>query len=389
MEEPTELPQIPDTGEPRFCPECGTRVADLASSCLMCGADLEDEEAAEYEEGDAPFRIPWGGLIAGIVTAFVFVGLVGWLVRAQIIGYVTTPTPAVSPTASIPPSPSASPTATPLPTATFTPVPPRVHQVLTGETCSSVAGAYAIALDVLIALNPEKCGPQGIIRPGDLLLVPASTPTPGPTVTVGPGTPSPTPQCPMLHVVQAGETGLAIAEAYDVPFNLIQTANPQVNFEQLPVNQVLQIPCKEPAPTATPTPDPNATPTPIPKYAAPALLNPPEGASLSDSMVPLQWTAVNLLREDEFYAVRLRRLDGGNTVQSLYTKTTVVRLGGEYAPTEDDPNREYSWEVTVVRQVGTGSSGQPRYTAASHPSERRTFRWLFAVVDGTPSPPPP
>jgi LysM repeat protein len=388
MEEPTELPPVPETGEPRHCPECGSRVANMATSCLMCGADLDVEEE-EYEEEEPRFRIPWGGLIAGIITALVFLGLVGWLVRAQIIGYAATPTPAVTPTSSLPPTRTPTPTETPAPTPTFTPIPPRVHQVQTGETCSSVAGSYGIALDVLTTLNLDKCGPEGIIRPGDLLLVPAATPTPGPTVTVGAGTPSPTPECPMLHVVLAGETGLAIADKYDVPFNLIQTANPQVNFDQLPVNQVLQIPCKDPEPTATPTPDPNATPTPVPKYAAPALLSPADGATVTGGMVPLQWTAVSLLRENEFYAVRLRRLDDGRPVQSLYTKTTLLRLGEEQAPTAEDPTREYSWEVTVVRLSGTAASGQNRYTAASHPSVTRSFQWEFSATDGTPRPASP
>ncbi len=328
--------------------------------------------------------MPWGSLFAGIFTALVFIALIAWLVRAQIVGQPATPTPTLILTATRPPTYTPEPTETPAPTLTFTPIPPRVHQVQTGETCSSVATAHGISLDVLAALNPEKCGPGSIIRPADLLLVPAATMTPGPTITVGPGTPSPTPECPVLHVVQAGETGLAIAEKYDVPFNLVEVANPQADLAQLQVNQVLQIPCKEPVPTATPTMDPNASPTPVPKYAAPALLSPPDGATLTGPLVPLQWTAVSLLRDDEVYAVRLRRLDKGVPVESIYTRTTLVRLGEEYAPSPDDPVREYNWEVTVVREVGTAASGEIRYTAASFSSTRRTFRWLFASAEATP-----
>lgn len=384
MEEPTSLPPIPESGEPRYCPQCGSRVADLASVCLMCGAALDVEEGAPGETPQPRFRIPWGGLIAGILTALAFLAMVGWLVRAQIVGQAGTPTPTLTPTVTLAPTATPEPTETPSPIPTATPVPPQVHQVQSGETCVSVAVAYDITLDQLMALNPEKCGPGGIIRPADLLLIPAATSTPGPTPTVGPGTPSPTPECPMLHVVQAGEAGLVIAEKYGVPFDLVVTANPQVDFERLQVNQVLQIPCGTPVPTPTPTRDPNATPTPIPKYAPPALLSPPNGATLTGSLVPLQWTAVSLLREDEQYAVRLRRLDKSVPVETIMTRTTLVRLGEAYAPSAEEPVLEYSWEVTVVRSAGTSRTGQPRYSAASEPSEERIFRWSFSPENATP-----
>ena len=96
MEEPTSTPPIPESGEPRYCPECGSRVADLATSCLMCGAQLDVEEEAPEEAPPPRFQIPWGGLIAGILTALAFISLVGWLVRAQIAGQSGTPTPTVS-----------------------------------------------------------------------------------------------------------------------------------------------------------------------------------------------------------------------------------------------------------------------------------------------------
>ncbi len=384
MEEPTPKTPIPDSAEPRHCPDCGSRVADLATTCLMCGAELDVEEEAPEDGPERRFQIPWGGLVAGILTAAAFLAAVLWLVRIQIAGQAGTPTPLFTPTMTPRPTQTSPPTETPLPTPTFTPVPPRVHQVLSGETCSSVAAANGIALDVLVAMNPEKCGPGGIIRPADLLLIPAATLVPGPTPTVGPGTPLPTQECPILHVVQLGETGIAIAEQYDVSFSVIQTANPQVNFEQLSVNQVLQIPCKEPAPSPTPTRDPDATPTQIPKYAAPALLSPPDGATLSGPLVSLQWSSVSLLRDDEQYAVRLRRLDKDAPVESILTKTTLVRLGQEYGPSSDDPAREYSWEVTVVRLDGMSATGRPRYAAASMVSALRTFRWLYLPGEGTP-----
>ena len=384
MEEPTAIPPIAEGSAPRNCPACGSRVADLATTCLMCGASLEAREEPVEAKPQPRLRIPWRGLIGGAFTAVAFLALVWWLVRAQIAGLAQTPlptfTPAASQTATKPPAPSDTPT----PALTATPVPPRVHLVREGDTCVSVAILYGVPLDVLVQLNAEKCGPGELIRPGDPLLIPAATPTAGPTVTVGAGTALPTPECPRLHVVQRGETGLGIAERYNVPFPLIERSNPQVDFAQLPVNQVLQIPCAESEPTPTPTVDPHASPTPIPRYAAPALLSPSDGAEVTGAVVALQWTAVSLLREDEVYAVRLRSLSDTRALESLFTKTTVVRLDVTYAPTADIPVREYSWEVTVVRPSGSASSGETRYTAASQPSVKRTFRWVLVADETTP-----
>jgi hypothetical protein len=397
MEEPNPIPNLSEDRGPRQCPECGARVAARAVTCLVCGAVLgEDEEAAHFEEEESPeepsapwFRVPWSGLFGGVLAALAFLVAVGWLVRAQMVAISDTPTPSASPTVTLRPSRTPKPTDTPPPAPTFTPVPPRVHQVLSGETCVAVATNYGISLELLEGLNPDKCGPQGIIRPGDLLLIPAATPTAGPTPTLAPGAPSPTPECPILHVVQQGETGIGIAQKYGISFNLLQTANPQINFEQLPVNQVLQVPCAEPSPTPTATPNPYATPTPIPKYMAPMLLAPADGGVLTGDMVALQWTAVSLLRENEYYVVRVRRADEDAPMQSFYTKSTLERLGPELAPDPDDPVRVYTWEVMVVRERPEAGAGQMRYTAASQTSAERTFRWVLdegATAPATPTP---
>lgn len=387
MEELTPVP-IPEPGEPRHCPECGSRVANLASTCLMCGASLTVEEAAPEEE--APKRrlqinIPWRGLLVAIVTVAAFVAALGWLVREQIREQSVTPTATFTPTATRRPTHTPTPAETSAPTLTFTPIPPRVVTVQSGDTCASLAYEHGVSLEVMQSLNPEKCASDATLLPGDPLLLPAATPTLGPTPTPGPGTVIPTPECPILHVVQAGETALGIAEMYPgITLQLLEQANGGEDLSNLQVNQVLQIPCVDPTPTPTPTLNPNASPTPVPKYAAPALLSPPDGATLTDPMVPLQWTAVSLLREDEVYVVRLRRLDEDMLVESFYVRATLLRLGEEYAPSPDDPLCEYSWEVTVVREVGTSTNGEPRYTAASYPSGRRTFRWLVPAAEGTP-----
>jgi LysM repeat protein len=354
----------------------------------MCGASLDVEEEAPEEAPRRRFRIPWRGILASIVTVAAFVGALGWVVREQIREQSRTPTPSPTLTATLWPSRTPTPVETPTPTLTPTPMPPRAHTVQQNETCISIANDYGISLEVMQSLNPEKCAPGAILHPGDPLLLPAATPTPGPTPTHGPGTVVPTPECPILHVVQPGETALGIAEIYQVPLALIEQANGVEDLSDLQVDQVLQIPCLDPTATPTPTPDPNATSTPIPRYAAPALLSPPDGATLTTSLVPLQWTTVSLLGENEIYVVRLRRLDQEMPMESIYVRETLVRLGEEYAPTPDDPRREYSWEVTVVREAGLNRSGELRYTAASFPSARRIFRWLAPEATPGASPTP-
>ncbi len=346
--------------------------------------DVEaSEELASEEAPKRRFRIqvPWRELIASILTAVAALAVVGWFVRSQVMRPSATPTPSLTPTVTLTPTQTPEPTHTPTPTLSPTPVPPRVHQVKEGETCVSVAVLYDVPLSALVSLNQKECGPGGIIRPDDLLLVPVDNMP----IEVGPGTPSPVPQCPRLHVVRPGETGLGIAELYDVSFSLLEAANPQANLAELQINQVLQVPCGTPVPTSVPTADPDASPTPMPKYAAPTLLGPPDDVTLETPLVPLQWTAVSLLRENEMYAVRLRRLDEEVPVESIYTRTTLVRLGEGYAPGAEDPSREYSWEVTVVRLTGTSPTGESRYTAASYPSRRRSFRWTFNAAAVTPT----
>ncbi len=375
---------IPESSEPRHCPECGSRVANLASTCLMCGASLGVPET-EPEQARPRFQIPWRGILASIVTVAAVIGAIGWLLRAQLAEQSITPTPTFTRESTRPPTRTPTPMDTSTPTLTPTTIPPQAHQVQEGETCVSIAIAHDITLDVIQSLNPEKCATGALLQVDDPLLLPAFTPTPGPPPTTGPGTPTVEAQCPILHVVQSGETALGIAEMYPgISLQLLEQANGGDDLTALQVNQVLQVPCLDPTATPTPTMNPNATPTPVPKYDSPALLSPPDGATLTSSMVPLQWTAVSLLREDEVYAVRLRRLDEDAPTESIYVRTTLVRLGEEYAPSPDDPLREYNWGVTVVRQSGVNSRGESRYTAASYPSGTRTFLWQAPAVEAAP-----
>ena len=72
-EEPEiHLPQ----DEPRRCPQCGTRVAAKATTCLMCGTDLTQEVQSETQQDQAGRRPLPGWARALIVVALALAILV-------------------------------------------------------------------------------------------------------------------------------------------------------------------------------------------------------------------------------------------------------------------------------------------------------------------------
>lgn len=55
-----ELEISPQIGEPRRCPVYGSRVAAMATTCLMCGALLIEGEIVSQEEERGQQRLPNG-----------------------------------------------------------------------------------------------------------------------------------------------------------------------------------------------------------------------------------------------------------------------------------------------------------------------------------------
>ena len=137
-----EEPQVSlPTEEPRRCPACGSRVAALATTCLMCGTSLvEGEPTPEQPEKKGLQRLP------GLARALIVVILALAILSAGSFGLYTLmdtepeeATPTATPTRTLTPTPTSTPSPTPLPTSTPTPVPPLVHQVQEGETLIVIA----------------------------------------------------------------------------------------------------------------------------------------------------------------------------------------------------------------------------------------------------------
>jgi LysM repeat protein len=369
------------TEEPRRCPACGSRVASMATTCLMCGASLVEEEAAVDQAGQR--GLPgWARalIVAALALAILSAGGFGLytLMTAEPEPVTPTATPTRTPTA----TPTSTPTQTPTPTSTPTPIPPLVHQVQEGETLIDIAVEYDTTVEAIVALNPDV-DPE-LIQVGQLLLIPVATPTPGPTSTPEPGVPTPTPPDYIVHIVAPGETLITIAEQYGVSVALLRAANDlPPDDDTIRVNQSLVIPMGTPVPSPTPTVDPNATPTPVPPYLPPPLLSPADGAILvaSDEPILLQWASVSVLHDDEWYELTLFQPPGGVISATDYTRTTAWRVPLDLLPAPDVGVREFHWRVQVVREARDRNGGLV-YEGAGPPSEVRTFAWLVP----TPTP---
>ncbi len=364
------------TEEPRYCPECETRVAAKASTCLMCGASLEEETKDEAEEKEPPRGLPaWVSSVVVVVLAIIILTVGAFSFYTLLIAEPPAEDlpPTASPTPTSTSTPTSTPTQTPTSTPTSTPIPPITHKVEKGETLSDIAVLYDLPAEEILALNPEV--EPDLIRAEDVLLIPAPTPTPGATSTPDPDNPTPTPGDFVVHVVKSGETLLGIAEQYDVSIDLIRTANDlPADEETIQAEQSLIIPNEKGAPTPTPTINPNATPTPIPPYEAPALLNPPDGMLFADAQEPvLQWASVSVLRDDEWYQLTISQPDGGVISDTIRTRATAWRVPEELLEKANAQVSEIAWQVQIVREALEGD--EIVYEEAGAASERRTFSW--------------
>jgi LysM repeat protein len=373
------------TEEQRLCPSCGTRVAAMATTCLMCGASLEEGQG-EPEEQETPKKgLPgWARPLIVVALALVFLGAGFYglyaLMNAQ--PQDTAPTPTFTQTPTITPSPT--PTRTPAPTSTPTPLPPLTYQVQAGDTLSDIAVRFDTAVEDILALNPEV-QPEAL-QVGYVLRIPAGTLMPTVTPTLDPSLPTPTTGDFVIYVVEQGDTLESIAEEYGVPVSLIRDANP----EQLPagsdsifVGQSLVVPLGTPVPSPTPTVNPLATPTPAPLYTPPPLLSPPGGATLVglEAPVVLQWASIGVLREDESYEVILSH--SGETLYKFHTRATAWRVPFDLLMEVETDKAEFRWQVQVVHERRAGD-GSLIYVKASRASEVRSLTWIKPTP--TPSP---
>jgi LysM repeat protein len=375
------------TEEPRRCPACGSRVAALATTCLMCGTSLvEGEPTPEEPEKKGLQRLPgWTRALIVVILALAILSAGSFGLYTLMDAEPEEVMPTAPPTRTLAPTPTSTSSPTPLPTSTHTPVPPLVHQVQEGETLIVIAEQYDTTIDLIIALNPDV--DPTLIQVGQVLLIPVATPTPGPTSTPDPGVPTPTPSDYVVHIVVPGDTLSSIAEQYGISLALIRAANDlPLDDDTIRPNQSLVIPVGTPVPSPTPTVDLNATPTPVPPYPGPPLLSPPNGATIVGSEEPilLQWASVSVLRDDEWYELSLLQTSRGQASFTHYTRATAWRVFPGRLVDTAAARLELRWQVRVVREV-LDRDGNRGYEAAGMPSEVRSFTWLSPTPTPTPT----
>lgn len=141
-----------------------------------------------------------------------------------------------------------APSPTVIPTRAPTPV---VHTVREGEMLGGIAFEYHISVEDLMRVN--QITDPTTLQIGQQLLIPI-TPTPvTPAASAKPtrrATPVPTPDL-VFHTIQPGDTMLVIAAEYDISVEALMAANPNINPNNMPLDQKLLIP---PADGALPDP---------------------------------------------------------------------------------------------------------------------------------------
>jgi LysM repeat protein len=143
----------------KVCPTCGTRLAENASRCLVCGTELspvaDTRETNQVQAARMPEITLSLPLALGLLTLFLLAGATLVFVAMRMTGAgaanvsdataTITPTPSLSPTATI------LFTETPVPTSTTQP--PFEYTIGQGDTCLGLAATFNVSFQSIILEN--------------------------------------------------------------------------------------------------------------------------------------------------------------------------------------------------------------------------------------------
>lgn len=373
------LRMSPENQTTKLCPTCGTRVAENATRCPVCGSEFNPvaQPKAKAQKAVQGARMPQITLSLPVVlillAAAILLGALGLFFTFQATDRIVRPTEVA--TATNTPTITLTPTETLLPTETptLTPEPPYEYVVKTGDNCYSIAAFFNVSANVIILTNKLNASCTDLIV-GQTILVPRPTPTPPPppTATLEPAAATRAACQTVSYTVQANDTLSSISANYNVPMQAIKDWN-GLSTDNVYLDQPLIIPlCMRAA-----TPGPSPTPTPPPPYNAPSLLLPADGApfTLADNSVTLQWASVGTLRDNERYQVTVEDVTAGTGRRIVdYVSDTKFIVPATFRPQESTPH-VMRWWVVVVRQTGTDDRGDPIWTTAGSASTPRVFTW--------------
>ena len=371
----------PPPAPPRFCPLCGSRVAQTATRCLVCGTDLNrsaDRLARRPRRiYPHPFILGLLAVLMGLGLFFTLIGTGTLPMPQAVVDLFDTPTPTLTFTPL--PTPTASITPSTTPTGTPTLEPPIRYTVQDGDSCLLIALINEVSVDSIIMLN--GLDPNCTIAVGNTILVPRPSPTPllsGTAAAVATGGPRGGTVLPYpTYVVLAGDSCLGITGQFDVTLDDFMNVNGLVDCSVIQEGQIVYIPVLQTQPpSATPTLAATLTPTPPAARPAPALVAPTLGQSFpASASITLSWTAVGPLGTAEFYRVTVEDLTC-NCNRRYITATTLTTLGVPPSLRPDEATAHiFSWTVELVKQIGVTSDGQATYEAIGATSAVGTFTW--------------
>ncbi len=270
-------------------------------------------------------------------------------------------------------------TATRAPTATAT-VAPQRYTVRPGDTFVGIARRFRVNVENLMAANGMTNAEARLIRPGQVLVIPAPGqiyPTPTPKVT-----PSPTPAT-QVYTVRPGDTLLGIARRFKVRADDIMAANDMTPEEARLIRpgQKLIIPAP-----GQPVSTPEAKGTPGADEAsyrldAPVVVDPNPGVNVTCSASNIYfvlWEEVPGMAPDDEYVLFLGYLNGPPATRDDEEEEIVWVLEqrqGQRNSWKMDANlcnlapQEYGRQWRLYVQVFDGE------TPVSPPSELRKFSW--------------
>jgi LysM repeat protein len=379
----------PEKTPTKLCPTCGTRLAENATSCVVCGSDFSatPKPKGKTEKAVQGARMPEVTLslpaALGLLVAFLAIGATALYFTLQGTHQIQSPTtvPTQTETATI--TFTATETLIPTETPTLTPEPPIEYTVKSGDSCISIAGLYGSSVNAIVTLNSLNSACTNLAI-GQTILVPRPTPTPLPpaTPTLEPAEATRAACQTVDYTVQANDTLSSIAANYGVSMQAIREWN-GLSTDGVQLDRVLKIPLCMRAATAGPSP----TPTIPPPYPAPNLLLPADGApfTLANDAVTLQWASVGALRENEAYQVTIEDVTAGTARKDVqYVIDTKYIVPVTFRP-QDTVSHVMRWWVVSVRQTGTDEQGNPIWSTAGAISTLRTFTWSGANPAPTPT----
>lgn len=383
----------PPTGDPTPAPQPARAPEPAPAPAVPDTVDFE------LQERQSPAVLVMTAVF--FLLLFVLGGLIlRFQAPAAIVEFIPTPSP-VPPTPSYTPTPSGTPTETAAPTLTptitltpaptLTPPPPRIHVVASGETLIGLSLIYRVSPQSIAEANGIDVNTP--VQVNQNLAVPWPTPTPpleilaldvnGETVVLDPR------DCERYEV-QEGDSLVGIAARVGINFEWLAEVNRIADPSLLQPGDEVCIPEVSYGGTALipPTVGPSPTPAPTQPPPGPTLLYPADGSTITppDSVVTLQWVAVQDLADNEAYMVELSNVDARDSLPFRgFTRDTAFRIPSSWRPVTPEV-QQLRWRVSIVRITGERSDGIPIYTFRGAMSAPFTLFWLGAPPTPTPTP---